>query len=65
MRAEARAQSLPITRRSSVLTKIPYAETREEAERQKRAFQTWATKKGVAAVGQAPGPRLGMPVPKG
>src|SRR5215467_13223181 len=23
------------------------------AERQKRAFQTWATKKGVAAVGQA------------
>jgi putative transposase len=37
----------------SLLTKIPYAETREEAERQKRAFQTWATKKGVAAVGQA------------
>lgn len=37
----------------SLLTKIPYAETREDAERQKRAFQTWATKKGVAAVGQA------------
>jgi putative transposase len=37
----------------SLLTKIPYAETREEAERQKRAFQTWATKRGVAAVGQA------------
>ncbi len=37
----------------SLLTKIPYAETREEAERQKRAFQTWATKKGVAAVGHA------------
>jgi transposase-like protein len=37
----------------SLLTKIPYAETREGAERQKRAFQTWATKKGVAAVGQA------------
>ena len=32
---------------------MPYAETREEAARQKRAFQTWATKKGVAAVGQA------------
>jgi transposase-like protein len=37
----------------SLLTKIPYAETREAAERQKLAFQTWATKKGVAAVGQA------------
>lgn len=37
----------------SLLTKIPYADTREDAERQKRAFQTWATKKGVAAVGQA------------
>ena len=37
----------------SLLTTIPYAETREEAERQKRAFQTWATKKGGAAVGQA------------
>jgi putative transposase len=37
----------------SLLTKIPYAETGEEAERQKHAFQTWATKKGVAAVGQA------------
>jgi len=37
----------------SLLTKIPYAETREAAERQKRAFQTWATKKGVTAVGQA------------
>ena len=31
----------------------PYADTREEAERQKRAFQAWCTKKGVAAVGQA------------
>ena len=30
----------------SLLTKIPYAETREGAERQKRAFQTWATKRG-------------------
>ena len=29
----------------SLLTKIPYAETREAAERQKRAFQTWATKR--------------------
>ena len=31
------------------LTKIPYADTRAEAERLKRAFQAWATKKGVAA----------------
>ena len=36
----------------SLLTKIPYAETREAAKRQKRAFQTWCTKKGMAAVGQ-------------
>jgi transposase-like protein len=36
----------------SLLTQIPYAATREAAERQKRAFQTWCTKKGVAAVGQ-------------
>ncbi len=36
-----------------LLTAIPYAETRENAERQKRAFQTWCAKKGVAAAGQA------------
>jgi putative transposase len=35
-----------------LLTKIPYAKTRGEAERQKRAFQAWATKKGVAAAGR-------------
>ena len=35
-----------------LLTKIPYAVTRVEAERQKRAFQAWATKKGVAAAGR-------------
>ena len=35
-----------------LLTKIPYAETRAAAERQKREFQTWATKKGVAAAGR-------------
>jgi transposase-like protein len=35
-----------------LLTKIPYVETRAEAERQKRAFQAWATKKGVAAAGR-------------
>jgi putative transposase len=34
------------------LTKIPYAETREEAERQKGAFQAWATRKGVPAAGR-------------
>jgi putative transposase len=37
----------------SLLTKIPYAETREEAEQQKRAFQTWCTKRGHAEVGRA------------
>ena len=36
----------------TLLTKIPYAETREAADQQKRAFQTWCTKKGMAAVGQ-------------
>jgi putative transposase len=36
-----------------LLTAIPYAETREDAERQKRAFQAWCSKKGVPAVGQA------------
>jgi transposase-like protein len=36
-----------------LLTAIPYAETREEADRQKRAFQTWCAKKGVPAVGHA------------
>jgi transposase-like protein len=37
----------------SLLTKIPYAATRDEAERQKRAFQTWCTKRGHAEVGHA------------
>jgi putative transposase len=36
----------------ALLTQIPYAETREEAERQKGAFQAWATKKGVPAAGR-------------
>jgi transposase-like protein len=35
------------------LTAIPYAETREDAERQKRAFQAWCTKNGVSAAGRA------------
>ncbi|HKB40132.1 MAG TPA: IS256 family transposase, partial [Gemmataceae bacterium] len=42
LQAEARA----------LLTKIPYAATRAEAERQKRAFPTWTTKKGGAAAGR-------------
>jgi hypothetical protein len=37
----------------SLLTKILYADVREAAERQPRAFQTSATKKRVGAVGQA------------
>jgi putative transposase len=47
---------LPLTRQAearSLLTTIPYAETREEAERQKRAFQAWCTKRGQAEVGRA------------
>jgi len=47
---------LPLKRQAearSLLTKIPYAETREEAERQKRAFQAWCTKRGHADVGRA------------
>ncbi|MGH9253052.1 MAG: IS256 family transposase [Vicinamibacterales bacterium] len=47
---------LPLKRQAearSLLTKIPYAETREEAERQKRTFQAWATKRGHAEVGRA------------
>ena len=36
----------------ALLTPIPYAETRAEAERQRGAFQAWATKKGVAVAGQ-------------
>jgi transposase-like protein len=35
-----------------LLTAIPYAETREGAERQKRAFQAWCARKGLGAVGQ-------------
>jgi putative transposase len=42
LQAEARA----------VLTKSPYAATRAEAERLKRTFQAWATKKDVAAAGR-------------
>jgi transposase-like protein len=47
---------LPRTRQAearSLLTKIPYAETREEADRRKRAFQAWCTKRGHAEVGHA------------
>jgi len=36
----------------SLLTKIPYAPTREEAERQKRAFQSWCRQHGHAEVGR-------------
>ena len=36
----------------SLLTKIPYAETREAAEHQKRGFPTWCTKRGHADVGR-------------
>jgi transposase-like protein len=47
---------LPRTRQAearSLLTTIPYAETREGAERAKQAFQTWATKCGQAEAGRA------------
>ena len=35
-----------------LLTKIPYADTRAEAEQLSGRFQAWATKKGVAAAGR-------------
>jgi putative transposase len=47
---------LPLKRQAearALLTKIPYAETRDEAERRKRAFQAWCTKPGHAEVGRA------------
>ena len=47
---------LPLKRQAegrSLLTKIPYAATREEAERQKQAFQAWCTKRGHAEAGRA------------
>ena len=40
------------TEARSLLTKIPYAETREAAEHQKRGFPTWCTKRGHADVGR-------------
>jgi transposase-like protein len=46
---------LPLKRQAearSLLTKIPYAQTREDAERQKRAFQAWCTQRGHAEVGR-------------
>jgi putative transposase len=47
---------LPLKRQAearSLRTKVPYAETRDEADRHKRAFQTWCTKCGHAEVGRA------------
>ena len=47
---------LPLKRQAkarSLLTKIPYAETRDDAERHKRAFQAWCAKRGHAEVGRA------------
>jgi len=47
---------LPLKRQAearSLLTRVPYAETREEAERQKRTFQAWCTKRGHVDVGRA------------
>src|SRR5262249_9662772 len=35
-----------------MLTAIPYADTKEEAERKKRGFQEWCTRKGHEAAGQ-------------
>ncbi len=36
----------------ALLTTIPYADTREEAERQKRALQAWCTRRGHGAIGR-------------
>jgi transposase-like protein len=35
----------------ALLTKIPYAATREEAERRKKEFQSWCAKRGYGAAG--------------
>lgn len=35
----------------ALLTKIPYAQTREEAERRKKEFQAWCAKKGYGQAG--------------
>jgi transposase-like protein len=46
---------LPRTRQAEArggLTKIPYAETREAAEREKRGFPAWATKRGHVEAGR-------------
>jgi transposase-like protein len=47
---------LPLKRQAEarpLLTKIPYAATREEAEQHRRAFQAWCTKRGHADAGRA------------
>jgi putative transposase len=47
---------LPLKRQAearSLLTKIPYAETRDDAERQKRVFQAWCAKRGHGEAGRA------------
>lgn len=47
---------LPLKRQAEarpLLTKIPYAQTRAEAEEHKRAFQAWCTKRGHADAGRA------------
>ena len=47
---------LPLKRQAearSLLTQIPYAPTREEAERQKRAFQAWCAKRDHTDVDRA------------
>jgi len=51
---------LPLKRQAearSLLTKIPYAETRRAAERAKRAFHTWAATRGHAEAGRALSPQ--------
>jgi putative transposase len=39
----------PVAR--ALLTKIPYSQTREEAERRKKEFQAWCAKRGYGAAG--------------
>ena len=49
---------LPLKRQAAartLLAKIPYAETRDGAERQKRTFQAWRVKHGHAEVGRTRG----------
>ena len=49
---EPRARSTPEQKETTACDEIPYAETREETERHKRAFQAWCRTHGHVEVGR-------------